>query len=63
MFDKILDTYEQNFKIATSFIYPEQARKMVSDIVTANFGLAREYVALNTKFGETMTEITAKSMQ
>lgn len=63
MFNEILDTYEKNFKIAVSFVQPEPIRKMAADIVTANFGLAREIVPAMNKFAETLTNIAVKSAQ
>jgi hypothetical protein len=63
MFDKIFDTIEQNSKIVVSFIQPEPVRKMVNDIVVANFALAREVIPATKKFTETLTNLAVKSTQ
>lgn len=63
MVEKILDTYEQNLKTMVNFVQPEPVRKMMADIVSANFGLARAVVPAMNKFAETLTSIAVKSAQ
>jgi hypothetical protein len=63
MIKELLDTYEKNCKIMTSFVQPEPMRKIVSDIVTAHVGLAREVVPAMNKYTEGVINATAKSLQ
>lgn len=63
MFDKIVDTYEQNCKIMLSFVQPEPARKALSAVLDANLEFVRDVVPAFNKLSETLIGITVKNVQ